>query len=94
MWGWCPMGVRCMQVGESEEEERQFVGDYVYTGDEPRETIPVKVGGGELVRWSFLLHGTLITEGEQSSTVLTSLPAGLRPIGTLCGVSLPLQPRE
>lgn len=89
------MGVRCMQVGESEEEERQFVGDYVYTGDEPRETIPVKVGGGELVRWSFLLHGTLVTEGgERSSTVLTSLPAGLRPSGALCGVSLPLQPRE
>ena len=86
------MGVRCMQVGESEEEERQFVGDYMYSGDEPRETIPVKVGGG-LVRWSFLLHGTLVAEGgERSSTVLTSLPAGLRPSGALRGVSLPLQP--
>lgn len=41
------MGVRCMQVGES-EEERQFVGDYVYSGNDPRETIPVKVGGGLL----------------------------------------------
>ena len=48
------------------------MGDYVYTGDEPRETIPVKVGGGELVRWSFLLHGTLITEGGERA-VLSSL---------------------
>lgn len=40
----CVMGMQHPQVGETEEEERQFLGNYTYSGKEPRETIPVKVG--------------------------------------------------
>lgn len=34
-----------MQVGETEEEERHFLGNYTYLGEKPRETIAVQVGG-------------------------------------------------